>query len=277
METKQEIDKEIAEFKSLSNPMKICITNAASPVCYHLMKHIAEGEIFGETQELTINLLGENNELEMLGGLQMEVVDLAANPTRGVNVSCNATEALKDCEAVIMLDQLTRQEEETEESWLRRNADLFIARIRVIDQVCKPTVKILIAGNGPINTSLFMILKEMKNIDKKNIITMPRLLENQAKALLAQKVKVKTSDIVDVIVWGDNEKYFCDINQARVHNHDGPIWGPPSYSRLANILVNIPIFILLESLIKYLDNLFQPIHTFHKRGYGNKKANNSAL
>ena len=243
LQTKAEIDQEEKEFKSQSNPMKICVTNAASPVCYHLINDIAAGEIFGENQELTINLLGEDHDNQMLSGMQMEVVDLATNPTRGVVVSSNAREALKDCEAVIMLDQLVRDEEEPEYAWLRRNADMFINRIRVIDEVCKPTVKVLIGGNGPINTSFFMMLKEVKNIDKKNIITMPRLVENQAKAILASKVKVKTSDVVDVIAWGDNEKYFCDINHARVHNHDGPIWGPPSYSRLATIQVSkIAIF-----------------------------------
>lgn len=226
--------------------MKICVTNAASPVCYHLMTSIAAGEIFGESQELTINLLGDECDSQLLSGMQMEIIDLATNPTRGVVVSHDPNEALKDCEAVIMLDQLVREEGEEDEVWMKRNADAFISRIKVIDEVCKPTVKVLVAGNGPINSSLFMMLKEIKNIEKKNIITMPTLVENQAKAILAKKVKVKTSDVVDVITWGDNEKYFCDIDHARVHNHDGPIWGPPSYSRLATILVNKSSYIGLD-------------------------------
>lgn len=217
--------------------MKICITNAGSPVCYHLLNTIATGEIFGEEQELAINLLGKEDELESLAGIEMEVVDLARNLVRGITVSSQADIALNGCEAVIVLDQLTREEEESEESWLNRNANMLIDRIKVVDVICKQNVKVLVAGNGPINNSLYMIQEHITNIDRHNVIAMPRLIENQAKAIIAGKVNVKTSDVVDVVIWGDNEKYFCDINQARVHNHDGPIWGPPSYSRLANILV----------------------------------------
>lgn len=236
--TYQEISKELLAFKSQSNPMKICITNAASPVTYHLMNAIASGEVFGIENELIINFLGSSDELESLEGLKMEAIDLACNQLRGVNVTADDNEALQDCEAVIMLDQLIRQDEESDEDWLKRNCDMFVSRTRVIDSCCKKNVRVLVASRGPVNTALYMMHQEVKNIDKKNIITMPRLVENQAKALLAQKVKVKTSDMVDVIIWGDHEHYFCDVSQTRVHNHDGPIWGPSFYSRLATLLVS---------------------------------------
>ena len=218
--------------------MKICISNAGSPVCYHLLNSIASGEIFGSDCELTINLLGTNDDIDSLNGVAMEAMDLSRNPLRGVNVSANMEEALKDCEAVIVLDQLSREDEEAEDEWLRRNVDMYVERIKVIDVCCKQNVKVLLAGGGPVNTCLYEMQQHIQNIDKKNVIAMPSLVENQAKAILARKVKVKTSDVVDVVVWGDNENYFCDTNHARVHNHDGPIWGPPSYSRLANILVS---------------------------------------
>lgn len=231
-------------YKSQSQPMKVCITNAGSPVCYHLIDTIASGDIFGKDLEIIINLLGHEADLEALKGVQMEAMDLSRNPLRGITVSSNTAEALSDCEAVIMLDYLTREDEEPEDAWLKRNVDMFVERIKVIDVVCKRHVKVVIAGSGPINTSLYMMHEHINNIDKRNIIAMPKLIENQAKAVLARKVKVKTSDVVDVIVWGDNEKYFCDVNQARVHNHDGPIWGPPSYSRLASILVSLDLCVL---------------------------------
>lgn len=219
--------------------MKVCISNAGSPVSYHLLNSIASGEIFGTEQELVVNLLGNDDELAQLNGMQMEVMDLAHNVLRGVTVTSDPKEAFAACEAVIMLNQLMREDGEPEDIWLKRNIDNFVNCIAVMDELCKPTVKVLIAGIGPINTSLYVVLQHIKNIDKKNIITMPRLIENQAKAIIAQKVHVKTSDVVDVITWGDNQHYFCDLDKARVHNHDGPIWGPPSYSRLANILVSL--------------------------------------
>lgn len=219
--------------------MKVCVTNANSPVCYHLLDSIASGEIFGKESELIINLLGKEDEIDSLRGIQMEAIDLSRNPLRGITVSSDAEKALEDCEVVVMLDQLSREEDEPEDVWLKRNADLFVDRIKAVDRLCKKNVKVLLAGQGPINTSLYMVQEAVQNIDKCNVIAMPRLIENQAKAVLARKVKVKTSDVVDVVIWGDNESYFCDVKQARVHNHDGPIWGPPSYSRLATILVRL--------------------------------------
>ncbi|XP_067934402.1 putative malate dehydrogenase 1B [Watersipora subatra] len=238
MATKIEINKELQQYDSLSKPMNICITNAGSPISYHMLNAIASGEVFGSDTELTVNLLGSEEDIDSLKGVSMEAMDLARNLLRRFNVFSNPEEALRDCEAVIVLDQLIRQEEEAEDSWLKRNAEMFVQRIKDIDRVCKPTAKVLLAGGGPTNTSLYLMLECVKNIDKRNIVIMPSLIENQAKAILARKLKVKTSDVVDVIIWGDNEKYFCDTTQARVHNHDGPIWGPPSYSRLANILIH---------------------------------------
>lgn len=218
--------------------MKICITNAGSPVSYHLMTELASGEILGQDNELTIHLLSFPDQTELMNGLKMEMEDLAHNLLRNVVVTTDQKEALRDCEVVIMLDELSRNEEESEDAWLRRNADMFVDHVKVIDDVCKPNVKVLLAGLGPINTAAYMMAMELKNIGARNIITAPRLVENQAKALLARKLKVKTSDVVDVIVWGDNENYFCDTLGSRVHSHDGPIWGPPFYSRVASLLVS---------------------------------------
>lgn len=226
--------------------MKICITSASSPVTYHLMHSLASGEVFGAEQELAINLLGSSEDLVSLEGLKMEAIDLACNQLREINVTADDTAALQDCEAVIILDELTRNEDEDDESWLKRNSEMFVSRIKSIDSCCKKDVRVLVASSGPVNTALYLMLEEVKNIEKRNILTVPRLIENQAKALLAKKVKVKTSDVVDVIIWGDSECYFCDINQARVHNHDGPVWGPPFYSRLATLLVSMPFIVFYK-------------------------------
>lgn len=238
LSTKIEIDKEADYYKNLSNPMKICISNASSPVCYHLINSIASGEIFGYETELTINLLDFADQLCYLEGTRMEAVDLARNLLRNVCVTADCKAALSDCEAVIILDQLVREGEEEEESWVIRNCEMLSERLKQIDDHCKPDVKVLIAGHGPMNTALYKVQREVTKINKRNIIAMPRLAENQAKAILSRRVKVNSNDIVDLVMWGDQEKHHCDISHARVHNHDGPIWGPPTYSRLATLLVS---------------------------------------
>ena len=45
LETKMLITAEEDNEKSLSKPVHICITNAASPVAYHMLHEIARGEL----------------------------------------------------------------------------------------------------------------------------------------------------------------------------------------------------------------------------------------
>ena len=90
-----------------------------------------------------------------------------------------------------------------------------------------------------------------EKIPKQNIVTMSRVVERRAKAVIGEKLKVSdlvhdtttsilnnlvslqvnSACVVDVIVWGNqNGQHFIDVNRGRVHEYDGAVWGPPWFS-----------------------------------------------
>ncbi len=228
---KQEIDEEECQWRAQITPTHVCLTNASSPICYHMIDAIARGELLGEKTEVALHLYDANASPDELNGLELEGTDLASGLLRQVTVASSAEEAFRNCSVIILLDDVVREEEETREDWYRRNADIFTAYAKEIEPVACKDVKVVVAGHGPNNFNAYILIQHAPGISRQNIVAVPRLLENQAKAVLSERLQVNSAGVVDVVVWGNPAgKYFLDVSHARVHEYDGAIWGPPSFS-----------------------------------------------
>lgn len=149
---------------------------------------------------------------------------------RETKVTTDIKDAIQDCSLIIFLDELPQGEEEPKVEYLRRNQELFQQYCPSLNS-CSRDMKIVVAGNGPVNFNARVLIKNTE-IPARNIIAMSRTLENQAKAVLAQRLKVNSACVVDVAVWGDpTGPHLVDVANARVHEYDGAIWGPPSFSQ----------------------------------------------
>ncbi|XP_076455865.1 putative malate dehydrogenase 1B [Babylonia areolata] len=230
--TKTEIDAEIAQYKALSKPLHVCITAADSPACYSIMTTIASGEVFGPNTEINIRLLDNTDKDSSLArGLAMETQDLCEGLVRGVEVMDDTAKAFRDCSAIIILDELLRTDEESHADWIHRNCDAFTAYGQHINDGAMKNVRVLVAGNGPVNFNTMILIHSAPKIPRQNIVGLSRGVENRAKSVIGQRLNVNTAGVVDLIVWGNvNGKHFIDNSKSRVHGYDGAIWGPPSYS-----------------------------------------------
>ena len=91
----QETDEEERAYKALSNPLKVCITAAESPVCYNLIPALTCGDCFGKNTEISLRLLGSPDaEEERIKGVAMEAMDLSQGLFRNVEVNKHN---VKDC------------------------------------------------------------------------------------------------------------------------------------------------------------------------------------
>ena len=168
----------------------------------------------------------------------MEAFDLACPLLRNITVTSNMHQAFSDCVAVVLLDELLQQDGETKDEWLIRNSEHFVKYVKVINEFCRKDVKVLVGGQGPVNFNAFMMTENCGNIPKQNIVAASRLVENRAKAVLADRLRVNSSCMVDVIVWGNpNGQHYIDVSRSRVHQYDGAIWGPPSFSLPATDMI----------------------------------------
>ncbi|XP_013405510.1 putative malate dehydrogenase 1B [Lingula anatina] len=239
LKVKIEVDKEEEEFRSRSRPLKVCITNASCDVCYHMISSIGQGDVFGKGTEISLHLLDTAENMEYLEGVQMEAIDLAHGLLRKVSVMTNPREAFMDCSAIIFLDDIVKSDEESKDDWYKRNADCFTNYGHVLDEVAKKNARVLVAGEGPVNFNTFILHQHITQIPRQNIVALSRMVENHAKAIISERLKVNSADVVDIIVWGNvGGTSYADMSLARTHNYDGAIWGPPFFSRSAVELVH---------------------------------------
>uniref|UniRef100_A0A8V5G5W1 Uncharacterized protein n=1 Tax=Melopsittacus undulatus TaxID=13146 RepID=A0A8V5G5W1_MELUD len=80
-----EVEKEEEEIKNLIKPLQIWITGASTPICYHLIPLLANGEVFGMTTEISIHLLDTDQFKEALCGIVMEAEDMALPLLRSIS------------------------------------------------------------------------------------------------------------------------------------------------------------------------------------------------
>ena len=72
--------------------------------------------------------------------------------------------AFANCSVIVILDELLQEEEETYESWIKRNCELFSGYAKEINTAAKKNVRVLIASNGPVNFNAMMMIKNAPNV-----------------------------------------------------------------------------------------------------------------
>ena len=231
LQTKNELDKEEQERRALSKPVHICITKGAFGVAYNMINEIAQGLALGPDVEVALHLYDSNSFSEVLEGVKLESFDLAHELLRKVTTTSDLCEAFTDCSFIILLDDVEQEVEEPKENWLKRNHKVFTNYAKVINEVAKKDVKILLAGNGPSNFNAYMMMQEAPSIPPGNIMAMSRMIERRAKAVVANRLQVNSACITDVVIWGNpHATTFVDVKNARVQKFEGAVVGPDWFS-----------------------------------------------
>lgn len=263
LQTKVEIDAEEEQRKAEITPLRVCVSGASNSLAYGVLAYLAQGEVFGIEQEISIYLLDTAESQEILRGTAMEIQDCSWPLLRDVVCTLDPTIAFQDASVVVLLDGVPLTDEEDKKEQLISNARIFKAHGQALEQYAKKDVKVLIAG-GPSSVNAFITSKFAPSIPKQNICALSRLQENRAKGLLAKKLSVNTAGLKDVIIWGNiGVCTTADPRNSRVHGYDGAIWGPhvPGFTRPVPEMVHDDKWMageFLETLKKPLENVRNP-------------------
>lgn len=263
LQTKVEIDAEEEQRKAEITPLRVCVSGASNSLAYGVLAYLAQGEVFGIEQEISIYLLDTAESQEILRGTAMEIQDCSWPLLRDVVCTLDPTIAFQDASVVVLLDGVPLTDEEDKKEQLISNARIFKAHGQALEQYAKKDVKVLIAG-GPSSVNAFITSKFAPSIPKQNICALSRLQENRAKGLLAKKLSVNTAGLKDVIIWGNiGVCTTADPRNSRVHGYDGAIWGPhvPGFTRPVPEMVHDDKWMageFLETLKKPLENVRSP-------------------
>lgn len=228
---KTELDREEKTRIDSNRPVRICITSAATDIAYSVICALAAGEVLGRETNMALHLYDDASAAGVLEGIAMEAMDLVLPKLTETLAFTDLDRALENCEVVVMLDEVPQDMNETREDWLRRNHEHFSVYHAALEKLKNPDVKIIISGRGPINFVANMVHRFVPSIYPCNVVAVPWLIENRAKAVVAERLRINSALVTDLVVWGSvNGSHFLDLSRGRIFEHDGAIWGPRPFS-----------------------------------------------
>lgn len=200
----------------MNKRMKVAVTGAAGQIGYALIFRVASGQMFGEETEVELQLLELEAALPALKGVAMELEDCAFPLLKAVRCTSDVNEAMRDADWAVLVGAVPRKAGMERSDLLRVNGAIFTEQGRAINDHAAKDVHVFVVGN-PANTNCLIAMNNAPRVSKDNFFAMTMLDELRARAQLARKAGVDTTDIARVAVWGNHSTtQFPDFTNATV-------------------------------------------------------------
>ncbi|XP_024150075.1 putative malate dehydrogenase 1B isoform X1 [Oryzias melastigma] len=209
----------------LIKPVHVWITGAASHTSRILIPNLLSAEIFPEASAISLHLLDVEENQEELQWLREETHALALSTLHQVTVHTDLQEAFREADVILLLDD---NGEEEKQRVMRRYREFG----RLIDAGASKGVKVIVSGDSYPNLRCLLLVESATSIDSHQFVAMATQLENEARAVIAEKINVRPTDVTEVIIWGNiSGVSYIDLQRAKVFNFQGPIKGPAFFSQ----------------------------------------------
>ena len=204
----------------MKNPVDIAVTGAAGQISYSLLFRLASGELLGADQPINLHLLEITPALPALEGVVMELHDCAYPLLNRVTVTDNAKLAFNNVDFAFLLGARPRGPGMERKDLLPCNAEIFSVQGKALNEVAGRNVRVLITGN-PANTNTLIAIRNAPDLKPENFAAMTMLDHNRSLAQLAEKSGVPTTEIKNVIIWGNHSStQYPDIHHAKIKGQD---------------------------------------------------------
>ena len=200
----------------MSQPKRVAITGAAGQICYSMLFRIANGDIYGPDQPVSLHLLEITPALGMLEAVKMELDDCAFPLLNDVIVTDDPKVALNNVDAALFVGAKPRGPGMERSDLITDNGKIFSALGAVLNEVGSPDCKVVVVGN-PANTNAYILKANAPNINPRNITALTRLDHNRALSQLASKTGSRVADIDRMVIWGNHSTtQVPDISYATI-------------------------------------------------------------
>ena len=204
----------------MKTPIHIAVTGAAGQISYSLLFRLASGALLGPKQPIILHLLEITPALNALQGVVMELKDCASPLLHRVEITDDPMVAFKNVDYAFLVGARPRSAGMERKDLLEVNAEIFAVQGKALNAVARRDVKILVTGN-PANTNALIALKNAPDLRPENFSAMSRLDHNRAINQLAEKCGVLTTDVKNVIIWGNHSTtQYPDLNHAKIKGQD---------------------------------------------------------
>jgi len=205
----------------MSEPIKVLITGAAGQIAYSLVFAIARGDMFGPNQRVILHLLDIPMATDGLNGVVLELEDCALPLLAGVVPTTDQKAGFTDIDYALLLGAMPRKEGMERADLLKANCAIFKEQGKLLNEVAKKTVKVLVVGN-PANTNALIAAESAPNIPRENFTALTRLDHNRARSQIALRLKVNIKQVHNVIIWGNHSStQYPDVSNGFVTDLDG--------------------------------------------------------
>jgi malate dehydrogenase len=172
--------------------------------------------MFGPDTELELKLLELEGALGALHGIVMELEDSAFPLLKSVRYGSDVNEAMRDVDWALLVGAVPRKAGMERSDLLRVNGKIFTEQGRAISDHAAQDVHVFVVGN-PANTNCLIAMNNAPRVSKENFFAMTTLDELRARAQLARKAGVDTTDIARMVVWGNHSTtQFPDFAHAAI-------------------------------------------------------------
>ncbi|QGU08051.1 Malate dehydrogenase [Corynebacterium occultum] len=198
-------------------PKKIAVTGAAGQIAYSLLWRIADGAVFGDDVPVELQLLEVPQAMRAVEGVAMELADSAFPLLQKISITDNAEEAFEGANAAFLVGAKPRGKGEERSDLLAANGKIFGPQGQALNAHAAEDIRVLVVGN-PANTNALIAQSNAPDIPASRFNAMMRLDHNRALSQLAQKLDVVSTDIRQMVVWGNHSTtQFPDITYATVN------------------------------------------------------------
>jgi len=204
----------------MKTPVHIAVSGAAGQISYSLLFRLAAGLLLGPDQPIVLHLLEIAPAMNALKGVVMELNDCASPLLHGIEITDDPAIAFKNVDYVFLVGARPRVAGMERKDLLEINAQIFAVQGKALNAVANRNVKVLVTGN-PANTNALIALKNAPDLSAENFSSMSRLDHNRAISQLAEKCGVLTTEIKNIIIWGNHSAtQYPDLYHAKVKGQD---------------------------------------------------------
>lgn len=201
----------------MKDPVRVAVTGAAGNIGYSLIFRIAAGDMLGPDQPVILQLLEIPPAMDALKGVIMELNDCAFPLLAGIEGSDKAEEAFKDANIALLVGSRPRGKGMERADLLKANGEIFSVQGKALNDHASRDVRVLVVGN-PANTNALIAQSNAPDLDKRQFTAMMRLDHNRSLSQLAQQTGTHTSDIANMVVWGNHSStQYPDISHATIN------------------------------------------------------------
>ena len=216
----------------MSSPIRVAVTGAAGNIGYAIAFRIANGDLFGPNQPVSLQLLEITPALQALEGVAMELSDCAFPLLSDVALTADPMTAFDGANWALLIGARPRGKGMERKDLLDANGAIFKPQGQALNARAASDIRVLVVGN-PANTNALIAMSNAPDIPNERFTAMTRLDHNRAVSQLALRAKTPVTAVKKVAIWGNHSStQYPDAFHAEINGRPAPeVIGDDSWLR----------------------------------------------